>query len=80
VLPKLMQDADQFEALVRAGLAQYGLAADEIELAVMRAAEAAYGPERDALMAADLSEVPPEVGLDPSRAPADTGTAGAASR
>jgi hypothetical protein len=24
---------------------------------------------RDALLAADLSEVPPELGLDPSRAP-----------
>ena len=66
-----MQDADQFEAFVRAGLAQYGMAADEVELAVMRAAEAAYGPERDALLAADLSDIPPEVGLDPSRAPAD---------
>ncbi len=67
-----MQDADQFEAFVRAGLAQYGMEVDEIELAVMRAAEAAYGPERDALLAADLSAVAPEIGLDPSRAPADT--------
>jgi hypothetical protein len=64
-----MQDADQFEAFVRAGLAQYGIQVDEVELAVMRAAEAVYGPERDALIAADLSDVPPEVGMDPSRAP-----------
>jgi hypothetical protein len=66
-----MQDADQFEAFVRAGLAQYGMEVDEVELAVMRAAEAVYGPERDALIAADLSDVPPEVGMDPSRAPTD---------
>ena len=71
-----MQDPDQFEAFVRAGLAQYGLEADEIELAVMRAAEAAYGPERDALMAADLSDVPPEIGMDPSRAPTDVARGG----
>jgi hypothetical protein len=72
VLPVAMQDADQFEAFVRAGLAQYGLTVDEVELAVMRAAEAAYGPERDALMAADLSDIPPEIGMDASRAPSDT--------
>jgi hypothetical protein len=68
-----MQDADQFEAFVRAGLAQYGMEVDEVELHVMRAAEEAYGPLRDALMAVDLSDVAPEVGLDPSRAPDDTG-------
>jgi len=65
-----MQDADQFESFVRAGLAQYGIQVDEVELQVMLAAERIYGPQRDALLAADLSDVPPEVGLDPSRAPA----------
>jgi hypothetical protein len=35
----------------------------------MRAAEATYGPGRDALIAADLSGIPPEHDLDPSRAP-----------
>jgi hypothetical protein len=80
VLPVAMQDADQFEAFIRAGLAQYGIEVDEVELHVMRAAEEVYGPERDALLAADLSDVPPEIGLDPSRAPADSGSANVAAR
>lgn len=66
-----MRDKEQFEAFVRAGLAQYGMVVDEVELAVMRAAEAVYGPERDRLLAADLSEVEPELGLDPSQPPPD---------
>jgi hypothetical protein len=65
-----MQDDGQFETFVRAGLAQYGIDVDEVELRVIGAAEVAYGPLRDALLAADLSDVEPEVGLDPSRAPA----------
>jgi hypothetical protein len=64
-----MRDHDQFERFVRAGLAQYGVEADDVELRVIRAAEEAYGPLRDALLAADLSDVPAELGLDPSRAP-----------
>ena len=35
-------------------------------------AEAVYGPPRDALMAADLSDVAPEFGFDPSRSPFDS--------
>jgi hypothetical protein len=64
-----MQDERQFEQFVRAGLAQYGLGVDDVELAVIKAAEAMYGPLRDALMASDLSHVPVEVALDPSRPP-----------
>jgi hypothetical protein len=70
-LRAVMQDERQFEQFVRAGLAQYGLGADEVELRVMKAAERMYGPLRDALLASDLSDVPPEVALDPSRAPAE---------
>jgi hypothetical protein len=66
-----MQDERQFEQFVRAGLAQYGLGVDEVELRVMKAAESMYGPLRDALMASDLSDVAPEVALDPSRAPVE---------
>jgi hypothetical protein len=66
-----MQDEHQFEQFVRAGLAQYGLGADDVELQVMKAAERMYGPLRDALLASDLSDVPPEVALDPSRAPSE---------
>ena len=64
-----MPEPDAFESWVRAGLARYGLEADETDLAVMRAVEQVYGPPRDALLAADLSDVPPEFGLDPSRSP-----------
>jgi hypothetical protein len=54
---------------VRLALAQYGIEVSDAELAVIRAFEHVYGPSRDALMAADLSDVEPELGLDPSRAP-----------
>jgi hypothetical protein len=64
-----MADPDQFDAYVRLALARYGIAVDDVDLAVMRAAEEVYGPSRDAMMAADLSDVPPEHDLDPSRAP-----------
>ena len=64
-----MEDPKQFETLVRLALGRYGIVVDEVDLAVMRAAESVYGPPRDALLAADLSDVPPEHDLDPSRAP-----------
>jgi hypothetical protein len=64
-----MRDPQQFEVFVRAGLAQYGVEVDDLELHVMRLAEELYGPPRDALLACDLSDVPPELELDPSRAP-----------
>ena len=60
---------EQFATLVRLTLGRYGIEVDEVDLAVMRVAERVYGPGRDALMAADLSGVPPEHDLDPSRAP-----------
>ena len=63
-------DADeQFDTLVRLTLGRYGIPVDDVDLAVMHAAERVYGPGRDALLAADLSDVPPEHDLDPSRAP-----------
>ena len=64
-----MDAAEQFETLVRVTLGRYGIAVDEVDLAVMRAAEATYGPGRDALIGADLSDIPPEHDLDPSRPP-----------
>ena len=36
----------------------HGIEVDEVDLAVMSVAEAVYGPEREALLAADLSDVP----------------------
>lgn len=64
-----MQDQEEFERFVRAGLSRYGVEIDDVELRVIFAAEEAYGPMRDALLAADLSDVPPELVLDPSQAP-----------
>jgi hypothetical protein len=64
-----MGDQEQFDSFVRAGLAQYGLEVDDLELPIMRAVEQVYGPARDALLAADLSAVEPEIALDPSRPP-----------
>ena len=60
---------DAFERYVRAGLELAGVPVDETDLAVMRAADAVYGPGMRALAAADLREVMPEVDLDPGRAP-----------
>jgi len=68
-----MRDPEQFEVFVRAGLAQHGLEVDDLELHIMRLAEELYGPLRDALLASDLSDVPPELELDPSRAPRSEG-------
>jgi hypothetical protein len=64
-----MRDQEEFERFVRAGLSRYGVEVDDVDLRVIFAAEEAYGPLRDALLAADLSDVPPEAVLDPSQAP-----------
>ena len=68
-----MQDPAQFDTFVRAGLAQYGIEVDDVELHIIRIAEQMYGPQRDALLAADLSDVAREVVLDPARPPANPG-------
>ena len=60
---------DAFERFVRAGLELNGLPVDEVDMAVMRAADAVYGPGMRALAEADLRRVFPEVDLDPGRAP-----------
>jgi hypothetical protein len=64
-----MAEQDTFETWVRTSLAHYGFEVDETDIAIMRLVDQAYGPARDALLAADLSRVPPEHGLDPSRSP-----------
>src|SRR3954468_24048408 len=46
---------------------------DEIDLAVMRAANDSYGPALAALDAADLTGVRTEPDMDPSRPPRDWG-------
>jgi hypothetical protein len=64
-----MDAGDQFDTLARLTLGRYGIPVDDVDLAVMRVAERVYGPGRDALLAADLSDVAPEHDFDPSRAP-----------
>jgi hypothetical protein len=60
---------DALERYVRAGLELAGEEVDDIDIAVIRAADAAYGPGMRALDEADLAHVMPEPVLDPSRAP-----------
>ena len=64
------QTQEQFETIVRAALARHGITVDDGELAMIGAVEHVYGPERDALMAADLSAIVPERAADFGRAPA----------
>lgn len=68
-------DREGFQEYARVALSRAGIEVDEVDLAVMSVAEAVYGPEREALLAADLSHVPYEHDLDPSRAPTDAGAA-----
>lgn len=65
----VVQVEDQFASYVRAALARVGIDADETDIAVIRVADSVYGPDREALMAADLSQAPVEHDLDPSRPP-----------
>jgi hypothetical protein len=60
---------DTFEQYVRAGLELAGRDVDDIDVAVMRAVDAVYGPPMRALAGADLTEVWAEADIDPSRAP-----------
>ena len=63
-----------FDTFARAAFAQMGVEVDDVDIAVMKVAEAVYGPDRDALMAADLSGIPREHDCDPSRPPSDVDT------
>jgi hypothetical protein len=64
-----MATEDHFDAYARVVLARFGVQVDDVDLQVLRAAERVYGPPRDALLLADLSDVPAEADLDPSRPP-----------
>jgi hypothetical protein len=64
-------EEDQLAKFARIALERAGVEADDTDLAVIRAADAVYGPDRAALLAADLSAAPIEHGLDPSRPPAE---------
>ena len=60
---------DALERYVRAGLELAGVEVDDTDVAIIRLAEAVYGPDLRALQAEDLSEAPHEPDLDPARAP-----------
>ena len=60
---------DPFEQFARAGVELAGLEIDDIDLAVMRAADASYGPAIQALDAADLSQIRTEPDMNPGRPP-----------
>jgi hypothetical protein len=60
---------DALERYMRAGLELAGDEVDDTDIAVIRAADAVYGPELAALDAADLTGVMPETDLDPSKPP-----------
>lgn len=66
-----MEEPAQFETFVRAALAERGIAVDDVDIAVITAVEAVYGPGRGALLDADLSDIVPEHDFNPGRAPAD---------
>ena len=50
---------EDFQEYARVALGRMGIEVDEVDLAVMSVAEAVYGPEREALLAADLSATSP---------------------
>lgn len=60
---------DALERYVRAGLERTGDEVSDTDIAVIRAADAVYGPAMAALDAAGLAHVMSEPDLDPSRAP-----------
>lgn len=63
---------DTLEQYVRAGLELAGETVDDVDIAVIRAADAAYGPDLKRLDEADLTGVLSEPDLDPSRPPRPT--------
>lgn len=63
-----MEAADPFEQFVRTSLERLGFTPDDVDVAVLRATDSIYGPQIEALLAADLhGDVEPD--LDLSRAP-----------
>ncbi len=60
---------DDFERYVRSGLSLAEVDVTDVDLAIIRAARAAYGPALEALERADLAGVWPEPDLDPGRPP-----------
>lgn len=64
-----MDAADQAEQFIPAGLASFGIEADDVDLAVMNAAHQMFWPAILELLSRDLSGVAPERAPDLSKAP-----------
>ena len=62
---------EDFQEYARAALGRAGIEVDDVDLAVMSVAEDVYGPEREALLAADLSHVPTSTTSTPPAPPSD---------
>ncbi|HVD38080.1 MAG TPA: hypothetical protein VNC15_04535 [Solirubrobacterales bacterium] len=64
-----MEASDRGDDFIPAGLAAYGIEADEIELAVIGAAHQTFWPPILELLQLDTSQVPAERDPDLSQAP-----------
>jgi hypothetical protein len=64
-----MEASNRADEFIPAGLASFGIEADEVDLAVIGAAHAMFWPAILELLALDTSEAPPERSPDLSRAP-----------
>jgi hypothetical protein len=64
-----MDASDRDDRFIPAGLASFGIEADEVDLAVMNAAHAMFWPAILDLLSRDLSDVVPERNPDLSKAP-----------
>lgn len=64
-----MESPDSADDFIAAGLAAYGIEADEIELAVIGAAHQTFWPPILELLALDTSGIPAERDPDLSQAP-----------
>ena len=64
-----MRGGDGFKQFAGSGLERLGVEVDDVELAVMEAADSLYRPRLDALLEADLDDVDPEPGIDLARPP-----------
>jgi hypothetical protein len=64
-----MEGSDPFERYVTSSFEMLGVVVDDVQLAVMRAADAIYRPQIDALIEADLEGTAPEPDADFSKPP-----------
>jgi hypothetical protein len=64
-----MEPSNTADDFIPTGLAAYGIEADEIELAVIRAAHQTFWPPILELLAFDTTAVPAEPNLDLSQPP-----------